>query len=99
MKTHDTSRDSDQFTLRLPNGMREVLKVRAAGNRRTMNAEVLALLEVGMNAAANPTAENCARLASALRQARSLLLQCAYIPGIEATIRDSDNALTLAGAV
>lgn len=98
MKTHDTSRDSDQFTLRLPNGMREVLKARATGNRRTMNAEVLALLEFGMNATANPTAENCARLTAALRQARGLLLQSTYMPGIESAIRDSDNALTLAGA-
>lgn len=99
MKTNDTGRDSDQFTLRLPDGMRETLKVRAASNRRAMNAEVLALLELGMNATATPTAENCARLAAALRQARALLSQCTYMPGIEATMRDADGALTLVGAL
>lgn len=99
MKTNDTGRDSDQFTLRLPDGMREILKARAAGNRRAMNAEVLALLELGMNATATPTAENCARLAAALHQARVLLSQSTYMPGIEAAIRESDSALALVGAL
>lgn len=99
MKINDTGRDSDQFTLRLPDGMREVLKARAAGNRRAMNAEVLALLELGMNTTATPTAENCARLAAALRQARGLLSQTTYMPGIETAIRDADSALTLVGAL
>lgn len=45
-----TNRGSDQFPLRLPNGMRSDLKIRAAQNRRTMNAELLVLIEVGIAA-------------------------------------------------
>ena len=47
-----TGRKSDQFPLRLPDGMRQELKIRAASNRRTMNAEMLCLIEAGMAATA-----------------------------------------------
>lgn len=43
-----TCRDSDQVALRLPVGMRSQLKSRAANNRHTLNAEMVALLEVGL---------------------------------------------------
>lgn len=35
----------DQFNLRLPDGMRDQIKVNAALNRRSMNAEVIYCLE------------------------------------------------------
>jgi plasmid stability protein len=36
--------ESDKFIVRLPDGMRDVLKARAAGNNRSMNAEIVAIL-------------------------------------------------------
>lgn len=39
------SRTADQFVLRLPEGWRDTIKVRAARNRRSMNNEILAALE------------------------------------------------------
>ena len=38
-------RGSDQFPLRLPDGMRDRLKHAAAANKRSMNAEIIARLE------------------------------------------------------
>lgn len=43
--------DNDKFMLRLPQGWREVIKVRAAQNRRSMNQEILAALESVVSAA------------------------------------------------
>jgi len=36
--------ESDKFIVRLPDGMRDVLKARAASNNRSMNAELVAIL-------------------------------------------------------
>lgn len=47
------SRGSDQFALRFPDGMRDRIKVRAAENRRSMNSEILGLLEAALGAAEN----------------------------------------------
>lgn len=38
-------RGSDQFPLRLPDGMRDRIKERAEANGRSMNAEIVSLLE------------------------------------------------------
>lgn len=38
-------RSSDQFPLRLPDGMRERIKSAASANQRSMNAEIVAALE------------------------------------------------------
>lgn len=43
-----TGRNSDSSVLRMPEGMRGMLKVRAAQNRRSMNAEIIALIEAGL---------------------------------------------------
>ena len=40
-----TTRDSDKFMLRLPDGMREAIKAAADANHRSMNAEIVAALE------------------------------------------------------
>jgi hypothetical protein len=47
----------DQFILRLPAGMRDHLKSLAATNRRSMNAELLLLIEkgLGLSGAVAPT--------------------------------------------
>lgn len=39
------TRDADKFIVRLPAGMRDVIKKTAAENRRSMNAEVVFQLE------------------------------------------------------
>ncbi|MFC3076352.1 Arc family DNA-binding protein [Shinella pollutisoli] len=43
-------RGADQVMLRLPDGMREKLKARAAANRRSLNSEIVVCLErvIGM---------------------------------------------------
>ncbi len=41
-------RGSDQFPLRLPDGMRDTIKEVAAENKRSMNAEIIALIEEGL---------------------------------------------------
>jgi plasmid stability protein len=38
------SRSADQFVVRLPEGLRDTLKARAASNNRSMNAEIVAIL-------------------------------------------------------
>jgi hypothetical protein len=50
MTTAKTGRDSDQFTLRFPDGMRAQVKEIAERNRRTTNAELIFLIEQGINA-------------------------------------------------
>lgn len=48
MSPNKTSRRSDQFTLRFPDGMRERIKQIAEANRRTANAELIVLIEKGI---------------------------------------------------
>lgn len=38
----------DKFMMRMPDGWRDAIKVEAAKNRRSMNAEILAAIEVAM---------------------------------------------------
>lgn len=45
-------RESDQFNLRLPEGLRPKLKILAAQNRRSRNSELVYLVERGMKAVA-----------------------------------------------
>lgn len=40
-----TTRKSDQFALRLPDGLRDRLRAAAEENRRSMNAEIVVHLE------------------------------------------------------
>ena len=40
-----TCRRSDQFNLRLPDGMRDLLWDIAVSNRRSMNSEIVTMLE------------------------------------------------------
>lgn len=48
--SNSPSRDSDQFVVRFPDGMRDEIKVIAAQNRRSMNAELVYLIEQGKKA-------------------------------------------------
>lgn len=45
MSTQKPGRGSDQFPLRLPDGMRDRIKAEAERNGRSMNAEIVARLE------------------------------------------------------
>lgn len=40
-----TSRESDKFMLRMPDGMRDRVRIAAEANGRSMNAEIVAALE------------------------------------------------------
>lgn len=42
-------RDWDRIILRVPDGMRERLQARAAGNHRSMNAEILAIIGAALD--------------------------------------------------
>lgn len=42
------SRDKDKYIVRFKDGMRSAIKQRAAANNRTMNAEIVFLIEKGM---------------------------------------------------
>lgn len=50
MKSPKTGRQSDQFTLRFPDGMRARVKKIAERNRRTTNAQLIFLIEQGIDA-------------------------------------------------
>lgn len=41
-------RAGDQFAVRMPDGMRDMLRNIAAGSRRSMNAQIVVLLEEGI---------------------------------------------------
>ena len=49
------SQTADRMNIRLPDGLRDELKVRAAMNRRSMNAEVIFHLERALASAAATT--------------------------------------------
>lgn len=40
--------DQDKFVMRMPDGMRERIKARAAASGRSMNAEILMMIEIAM---------------------------------------------------
>lgn len=44
-----TTRESDKFVLRLPDGMRDRIKTVAAENQRSMTAEIIARLESSLS--------------------------------------------------
>lgn len=50
MEGESVGRASDKLILRVPDGMRDAIKLMAARNRRTMNSEILILIEAGLRA-------------------------------------------------
>lgn len=52
------SRGSDQFVVRFPDGMRDSIKERADRNRRSMNSEILEILEAALGASENGDGAN-----------------------------------------
>lgn len=68
----------EKFVLRLPDGMRDRIKLSAEANHRSMNAEVIALLEqalasdvIGSDAALSPQEQR--RISSIVAEIASLL--------------------------
>lgn len=47
--SHVPTNRSDQFNLRMPEGMRERIAKAARVNARSMNSEIVALLEAGLS--------------------------------------------------
>lgn len=47
--SHVPTNRSDQFNLRMPEGMRERIAKAAKANARSMNSEMVALLEAGLS--------------------------------------------------
>lgn len=50
MSTNNKEVKMDKFIIRFDGAQREAIKARATENRRSMNAEILLLIEVGMRA-------------------------------------------------
>lgn len=68
--TAPTSRDSDKFMLRLPEGMRDEIKEAADRNGRSMNAEIIARLRLALGAGVDASDEDpqVVRLSSELAE-------------------------------
>lgn len=49
-----TQQNQDKFVLRLPEGMREYIKVAAEANNRSMNAEIISRLSESLNTGFGP---------------------------------------------
>lgn len=67
-----TGRGSDQFMLRLPAGLRGKLKVAAAHGRRSLNAEIINLIERGIHIAPVTVEQSSAPIGDQIRVARNL---------------------------
>lgn len=50
-----TGRDAYQYPLRLPDSIRDRLKIEADANRRSLNAEIVARLEASFNSSSLPS--------------------------------------------
>ena len=46
--TATQKQQADKFIIRFPDGMRDMIRERAAANRRTMTGEILVLIERGL---------------------------------------------------
>lgn len=51
MAAQTTSRMLDKFMFRMPDGFRDRLAARARANRRSMNSEIVMIVEAAMDAA------------------------------------------------
>lgn len=67
------SRTADRIIIRLPDGMRERLHARAEANGRSMTAEVVAMLENGLNGGAALELESLVNEFGRLNQQRKMM--------------------------
>lgn len=77
------SRGVDQFNLRLPDGLRDRIKAHAGANMRSMNSELILVLERAFPA---PTAADTAAEAAGASPAKAIPAAC-----------DPDTAVDAAG--
>lgn len=73
MTTSKPGRGSDQFPLRLPDGMRDQIKEAADRNGRSMNAEIVARLEASFTASASVTHSTLAEALAAYGDPQTFL--------------------------
>mgnify|MGYP003585097133 CR=1 FL=1 len=90
--TSSTGRDSDKFMLRLPDGMRDQLKQAAALNNRTLNAEVVARLQLSMGTESQEDVST-PHLEGQIEQFRSLANSFRSVADIGDTVRVSLSAM------
>lgn len=89
--SNKAGRGSDQFMLRLPEGMRDRIKFAADSNGRSMNAEIVSALE-----AAYPQETEIARLTRELHEAVRALDQAnsdAERKKLKASVQDLSDQL------
>lgn len=91
MNNPKTPRGSDQFPLRLPDGMRDRIKSAADENGRSMNAEIVAALEKAF-----PTAD--AEFEAALERLRVQLDHIRYV-AVSSEGQARDEALAMLASV
>ena len=74
------SRSADQFVVRLPEGLRDTLKARAASNSRSMNAEIVAIIGAAMRDDSNLGATSVEALLKALADRMGAAVQINVTP-------------------
>lgn len=67
-----SSRGTDQFQLRLPDGMRESLCASAARNGRSMSSEIIARLQASSNSSSNSLSKREQFAGMAMQAIRSI---------------------------
>lgn len=88
--TSPTSRESDKFVLRLPDGMRDRIKAAAEANNRSMNAEIVSVLEREYPAPRQMSADLLGQLVALDRSQRDRVI--GILMGIADQV-DDDNFL------
>ena len=89
-----TGRESDKFMLRLPEGMRDLIKAAADTNKRSMNAEIVVRLEKTllsdeMRTRAAETSDGHAQLVEKIRELQLLVeAQFPYTNAVEDDLED-----------
>lgn len=97
MQTSKPGRASDQFALRLPDGMRDRIKAAADANGRSMNAEIVATLEENYPAPKlpGPTATDLAEIMEHIFSSASEADQDARLDDANRVLNESGQSISL----
>jgi plasmid stability protein len=68
-----TTRESDKFMLRLPDGMRERIKYSAEAHGRSMNAEIVQALEDAFPSSGHPKVQETMKLEYILHELKQII--------------------------
>ncbi|NSY10803.1 Arc family DNA-binding protein [Agrobacterium vitis] len=85
MSVIETGRKSDQYVVRLSEGLREVIKAAAKKNKRSMNSEIIACLEAAyaLPASSEPKPDSKPRMLVLMRdQHHAILADVQPVPGM-----------------